>query len=85
MFDGNKKSGLGGFGKANNDFVVKDDAFADSVRSYPSPHTISRNFSETPFDENRFQPTPWIVRTLPLLTVFSRSLHPERLPSRKRG
>lgn len=61
MFDGNKKSGLGGFGKANNDFVVKDDAFADSVRSYPSPHTISRNFSETPFDENRFQPTPWII------------------------
>jgi hypothetical protein len=43
-------SGLGGWGDPNNDFIVPDGAFSNFHISYPSPHTIRRNFSLFPFD-----------------------------------
>ncbi|KAJ7810278.1 Di-copper centre-containing protein [Mycena olivaceomarginata] len=44
--------GLGGWGDPNNDYRVPDGAFSSSSSfrlSYPSPHTIRRNFTLQPY------------------------------------
>ncbi|TFK95596.1 Di-copper centre-containing protein [Pterulicium gracile] len=56
IFDGNRDSGLGSFGKASNGFVVTDGAWGGQQVAYPTPHTIVRNFTATPFREGRMQP-----------------------------
>ncbi|TFK95923.1 Di-copper centre-containing protein [Pterulicium gracile] len=56
IFDGNRQYGLGSLGRASNNFVVTDGAWAGQQLVYPSLHTIKRNFTTTPFREGRMQP-----------------------------
>jgi tyrosinase len=43
--DSDPKSGLGGWGGPNADFSVPDGGFNNFHLSYPSPHTLRRNFT----------------------------------------
>ncbi|KAN0131516.1 Di-copper centre-containing protein [Lactarius tabidus] len=45
----NDESGLGGWGDPNVDFSVPDGGFRTLHLSYPSPHTLRRNFTLQPF------------------------------------
>ncbi|THH18895.1 hypothetical protein EW146_g2182 [Bondarzewia mesenterica] len=47
--DSDPKSGLGGWGDPANDFQVPDGGFRDLYLSYPSPHTLRRNFTLQPY------------------------------------
>jgi hypothetical protein len=47
--DSNPASGLGGWGDPNADFSVPDGGFNKLHLSYPSPHTLRRNFTLRPF------------------------------------
>ncbi|KAJ7796656.1 Di-copper centre-containing protein [Mycena olivaceomarginata] len=50
--DASPVHGLGGWGDPNNDYRVPDGAFSSSSSfrlSYPSPHTIRRNFTLQPY------------------------------------
>jgi tyrosinase len=50
ILDNNTKSGFGGWGDPNNDFQITTGGFAkDFIVSYPSPHSIRRNFILQPF------------------------------------
>jgi len=42
-------SGLGGWGDPNADFSVPDGGFGQLHHSYPSPHTLRRNFTLRPW------------------------------------
>ena len=44
-------TGLGGWGSPNFDWRVPDGAFSSMELSYPSHHTVRRNFTLLPFDE----------------------------------
>jgi hypothetical protein len=44
------ESGLGGWGDPNADFAVPDGGFHTLRLSYPSPHTVRRNFSLLSFN-----------------------------------
>lgn len=61
IFDPNPVTGLGSFGPKSNGYHLTDGAFSDFILAYPKPHTLTRNFSDTPFALGRLQPTPWIV------------------------
>lgn len=50
FWDSNSESGLGGWGDANADFSVPDGGFSALHLSYPSPHTLRRNFTLRPFE-----------------------------------
>ncbi|CUA78419.1 tyrosinase [Rhizoctonia solani] len=55
VFDADPESGLGTFGtSADDQWAVKDGAFATTVRAYPTPHTVGRNFNPRPFREQVF-------------------------------
>jgi hypothetical protein len=41
---------LGGWGDPNNDYAVPDGGFSNFHISYPSPHTVRRNFTLYPFN-----------------------------------
>ena len=43
-------SGLGGWGDPNADFTVPDGGFSSFHISYPSPHTVRRNFTAFPYN-----------------------------------
>jgi hypothetical protein len=43
-------SGLGGWGDPNADFTVPDGGFSNFQISYPSPHTVRRNFTLFPYN-----------------------------------
>ena len=43
--DSDSKSGLGGWGDPNADYRVPDGGFHNLPLSYPSPHTVRRNFT----------------------------------------
>ncbi|KAF8470986.1 Di-copper centre-containing protein [Russula ochroleuca] len=43
-------SGIGGWGDPNADFAVPDGGFRNLHLSYPSPHTVRRNFTLFPFN-----------------------------------
>jgi tyrosinase len=43
--DSDPKSGLGGWGDPNADYRVPDGGFHTLPLSYPSPHTVRRNFT----------------------------------------
>jgi hypothetical protein len=47
--DSDPVSGLGGWGDPNADFEVPDGGFHTLLLSYPSPHTVRRNFTLYPF------------------------------------
>lgn len=47
--DSNDDSGLGGWGDPNVDFSVPNGGFRSLQLSYPSPHTLRRNFTLQPF------------------------------------
>ncbi|KAK7030253.1 hypothetical protein VNI00_014270 [Paramarasmius palmivorus] len=47
--DSDPKSGLGGWGDPTNDFQVPDGGFSSSKLTYPSFHTVRRNFTLQPF------------------------------------
>ncbi|KAK7030251.1 hypothetical protein VNI00_014268 [Paramarasmius palmivorus] len=47
--DSDPKSGLGGWGDPSNDFQVPDGGFSSFKLSYPSFHTVRRNFTLQPF------------------------------------
>jgi tyrosinase len=49
--DSDPVSGLGGWGDPNDDFTVPDGGFHQMPLSYPSPHTVRRNFSLLSFDQ----------------------------------
>ncbi|KAI0056310.1 Di-copper centre-containing protein [Artomyces pyxidatus] len=48
--DADPVSGLGGWGDPNTDFRVPDGGFHAMPLSYPSPHTVRRNFTAQPFN-----------------------------------
>ncbi len=48
--DSDPKSGLGGWGDPNADYDVPDGGFSGLHLSYPSPHTLRRNFTLRPYD-----------------------------------
>ena len=48
--DSDPESGLGGWGDPNADFEVPDGGFHTLPLSYPSPHTVRRNFTLYPFN-----------------------------------
>ncbi|KAH9974195.1 hypothetical protein BJV77DRAFT_968416 [Russula vinacea] len=48
--DSDPVSGLGGWGDPNNDYAVPDGGFSNFHISYPSPHTVRRNFTLYPFN-----------------------------------
>ena len=41
---------MGGWGDPNNDYAVPDGGFSNFHISYPSPHTVRRNFTLYPFN-----------------------------------
>ncbi|KAI0049390.1 Di-copper centre-containing protein [Auriscalpium vulgare] len=47
--DADPVSGLGGWGEPAHDFRVPDGGFHSMPLSYPSPHTVRRNFTLQPF------------------------------------
>lgn len=47
--DSDPVSGLGGWGDPNADFEVPDGGFHTLPLSYPSPHTVRRNFTLHPY------------------------------------
>lgn len=47
--DSNDESGLGGWGDPNVDFSVPNGGFRSLQLSYPSPHTLRRNFTLRPY------------------------------------
>jgi tyrosinase len=49
--DSDPVSGLGGWGDPNADFAVPDGGFHKLPLSYPSPHTVRRNFTLLSFDQ----------------------------------
>jgi len=48
--DDDPHSGLGGWGDPSHDFQVPTGGFSDFHVSYPSPHTLRRNFTLRPFE-----------------------------------
>ena len=60
--DSDPKSGLGGWGNPNADFSVPDGGFHNFPLSYPSPHTLRRNFTLLAFNSSflpaQFFPDP---------------------------
>ncbi|KAF8477673.1 Di-copper centre-containing protein [Russula ochroleuca] len=55
-------SGLGGWGDPNSDWRVPDGAFSTMRVSYPSPHTVRRDYTYQPFDEsNPLFPQPLLI------------------------
>jgi tyrosinase len=61
--DSDPKSGLGGWGNPNADFSVTDGGFNELHLSYPSPHTLRRNFTLLAFDSS-FLPAAFFPRPL---------------------
>jgi tyrosinase len=72
--DSNPESGLGGWGNPNVDFEVPDGGFSSLHLSYPSPHTLRRNFTLQPFGS--FDPALDIFFTQPLKEANSSFLAP---------
>ncbi|KAI9447354.1 Di-copper centre-containing protein [Lactarius psammicola] len=60
--DSNPQSGLGGWGDPNADYSVPDGGFKDLHLSYPSPHTLRRNFTLRPFEA--FLPAMFVTESL---------------------
>ncbi|KIK69068.1 hypothetical protein GYMLUDRAFT_635011 [Collybiopsis luxurians FD-317 M1] len=58
--DSDPVSGLGGWGNLSNDARVPDGGFSDFKLSYPSYHTLRRNFTLQPYlgDDPSFFPDP---------------------------
>src|SRR5580658_2330148 len=54
--DSDPNSGLGGWGNPNADFSVPDGGFSGFHLSYPSPHTLRRNFTLLAFDSSFLPP-----------------------------
>jgi len=52
--DSDPVSGLGGWGDPNADFSVPDGGFRTFQISYPSPHTLRRNFTLLPWKDLAF-------------------------------
>lgn len=48
--DSDPKSGLGSWGDPNADYSVPDGGFSGLHISYPSPHTLRRNFTLRPYN-----------------------------------
>ncbi|TFK96434.1 hypothetical protein BDV98DRAFT_536582 [Pterulicium gracile] len=60
VFGSNSQAGMGSLGQASNNFVVTDGAWVSQTLAYPSPHTIKRNFTVTPYREGQMAP-PYLV------------------------
>ncbi|KAI9436424.1 Di-copper centre-containing protein [Lactarius indigo] len=71
--DSNPQSGLGGWGDPNTDYSVPDGGFKALHLSYPSPHTLRRNFTLRPFGD--FSPS--VFFTEPQKEANSSFLAPE--------
>jgi len=61
--DSDPQSGLGGWGNPNADFSVPDGGFNTFQLSYPSPHTLRRNFTLLAFDSS-FLPAQFFTEPL---------------------
>jgi tyrosinase len=61
--DSNLKSGLGGWGDPANDFQVPTGGFSKFHTSYPSAHTLRRNFTLRPYlnFDSPFFPDPELM------------------------
>lgn len=51
-------------GKAENDWHVTDGAFNDTIRAYPVPHIIRRQWTPQPFGANLIFPFEYPNKTL---------------------
>jgi tyrosinase len=49
--DFDSSSGLGGWGDPNNDYRVPNGALSNMTLTYPSSHTVRRNFTLQPFQD----------------------------------
>ncbi|KAG8688177.1 hypothetical protein FRC09_013063 [Ceratobasidium sp. 395] len=56
IFEANTTYGLGTWGAAANDWVIKDGAWAKTIRAYPVPHIIRRQWTPQPFRTNYIFP-----------------------------
>jgi len=56
IFNADPAAGLGTFPDASTNFSLSDGAFRDTVRAYPTPHHIQRNYTLRPFETQIF---PW--------------------------
>ena len=61
--DSDPNSGLGGWGNPDADFSVPDGGFSGFHLSYPSPHTLRRNFTLLAFDSS-FLPAQFFTEPL---------------------
>ena len=73
--DSDPQSGLGGWGVPDADFTVPDGGFSSLHLSYPSPHTLRRNFTLRPFGD--FAAPFNMFFTQPLKEANSSFLAPE--------
>jgi tyrosinase len=73
--DSDPQSGLGGWGDPDADFSVPDGGFSSLHLSYPSPHTLRRNFTLRPFGD--FSAALNMFFTQPLKEANSSFLAPE--------
>ncbi|KAG8745121.1 hypothetical protein FRC10_008732 [Ceratobasidium sp. 414] len=56
IFDADPVYGIGTWGKKENDWHITDGAFNESVRAYPVPHIIRRQWTPQPFGVNLIFP-----------------------------
>ncbi|CAE7067008.1 unnamed protein product [Rhizoctonia solani] len=63
IFESDPEYGLGTWGKEEDDWVVTDGAFANTLRAYPVPHYVRRRFTPQPFVENLIFPFEYTNKT----------------------
>lgn len=56
IFESDPEYGIGTWGKEENDWHVIDGAFNESIRAYPIPHIIRRQWTPQPFGNNLIFP-----------------------------
>ncbi|KAF8602082.1 Di-copper centre-containing protein [Ceratobasidium sp. AG-I] len=70
VFNGSATHGLGTFGSTATGFNVTNGAFNSTIRQYPAPHHLQRNFTLYPFRNSPFPFTPYDVN-LPAPQAFT--------------
>ncbi|CAE6477216.1 unnamed protein product [Rhizoctonia solani] len=63
IFESDPEYGLGTWGKEEDDWVVTDGAFANTLRAYPVPHYVRRRFTPQPFVNNLIFPFEYTNKT----------------------
>ncbi|QRW25592.1 tyrosinase [Rhizoctonia solani] len=63
IFESDPEYGLGTWGKEEDDWIVTDGAFANTLRAYPVPHYVRRRFTPQPFVNNLIFPFEYANKT----------------------